>query len=41
VRFIIESDLRSQMGDSLYQTVIENNSEEGVIANYLNWILSL
>ena len=41
VRFITESDLRAQMGDSLYQTVIENNSEEGVIANYLNWILSL
>ncbi len=41
VRFITESDLRAQMGDSLYQTVIQNNSEEGVIANYLNWILSL
>jgi glycosyltransferase involved in cell wall biosynthesis len=41
VRFITESDLRAQMGDSLYETVIENNSEEGVIANYLNWILSL
>jgi len=41
VTFITESDLRAQMGDSLYQTVIENNSEEGVIANYLNWILSL
>jgi glycosyltransferase involved in cell wall biosynthesis len=41
VRFITESDLRTKMGDSLYRTVIENNSEEGVIANYLNWILSL
>lgn len=41
VRFITESDLRAQMGDSLYKTVIQNNSEEGVIANYLNWILSL
>lgn len=41
VRFITEIDLRAQMGDSLYQTVIENNSEEGVIANYLSWILSL
>lgn len=41
VRFINESDLRTKMGDSLYQTVIENNSEEAVIASYLNWILSL
>lgn len=41
VRFITESDLRAQMGDSLYQTVIENNSEEGIIINYLNWVTSL
>ena len=41
VRFITESDLRAQMGDSLYQTVIENNSEEGIIVNYLNWVTSL
>ncbi len=41
VMFINENDLRIQMGNSLYQTVLENNSEEGVIANYQNWILSL
>lgn len=41
VMFITEIDLRIQMGNSLYQTVLENNSEEGVIANYQNWILSL
>ena len=41
LKYIIEDDLRIQMGNSLYQTVIENNSEESVINNYLNWILSL
>ena len=41
VRFITETDLRAQMGDSLYKTVIENNSEEGIIINYLNWVTSL
>ncbi|MCF6129932.1 glycosyltransferase [Flavobacterium sp. AS60] len=41
LKFIAEDDLRIQMGNSLYQTVIENNSEEGVIAKYSNWILSL
>ena len=40
-RFINEDDLRIQMGDSLYQTVMKNNSEIGVIENYLNWVLSL
>ena len=41
LKFIMDEDLRVKMGSSLYQTVIENNSEEGVMANYLNWILSL
>ena len=41
LKFIIDDDLRIQMGNSLYQTVIKNNSEEGVMDNYLNWILSL
>lgn len=41
LKFILEDDLRIQMGNSLYQTIIENNSEEGVMTNYLNWILSL
>ena len=41
VKFITENDLRIQMGNSLHQTILENNSEEGVITKYLNWILSL
>ncbi|MES2411771.1 MAG: glycosyltransferase [Bacteroidota bacterium] len=40
-RFITEKDLRLQMGNSLHQTIIENHSEKAVIANYLNWVLSL
>ncbi len=39
--YISEEDLRTQMGNSLYQTIIENHSEKGIIANYLNWVLSL
>jgi glycosyltransferase involved in cell wall biosynthesis len=41
LKFIEEDDLRIQMGNSLYQTVLENNSEEGVVKNYLNWLKSL
>lgn len=41
LKFIKDTDLRIQMGNSLYQTVIKNNSEEGVITNYLNWVFSL
>jgi glycosyltransferase involved in cell wall biosynthesis len=41
VKFIEDADLRVQMGTSLHQTIIENNSEDGVIANYLEWVLSL
>jgi glycosyltransferase involved in cell wall biosynthesis len=41
LKFIEDDDLCIQMGNSLYQTVLENNSEEGVISNYLNWIKSL
>ncbi len=40
-KFITNEDLRTQLGNSLYKTIIDNNSEEGVIANYLNWVLSL
>ena len=39
--YIAEEDLRTQMGNSLYQIIIENHSEKGIIANYLNWVLSL
>ena len=41
VKFINDEDLRVQLGNALHQTIIDNNSEEGVIANYLNWVLSL
>lgn len=41
IKLITEEDLQFNMGNSLYQTVVENNSEEGVMANYLNWTLSL
>ncbi|MEO5775412.1 MAG: glycosyltransferase [Flavobacterium sp.] len=41
LKFITEEDLRMKMGNSLYQTVLENNSEDGVITNYLNWVSNL
>lgn len=41
LKFIEVADLRIQMGNSLYQTVLENNSEEGVLNNYLNWLKGL
>jgi glycosyltransferase involved in cell wall biosynthesis len=39
--FIGQEHLRFQMGNALYQTIIENHSEEGVVANYLNWVTRL
>ena len=41
LKFITDDDLRIKMCNSLYKTVLENNSEEGAMNNYLNWILSL
>ena len=41
LKFIDDEGLRVQVGNSLYQTIINNNSEEGIITNYLNWVLSL
>jgi glycosyltransferase involved in cell wall biosynthesis len=41
LKFIEEENLRTQMGNALYQTIIENHSEDGVIANYLNWVTRL
>ena len=41
INYIQEEDLRTQMGNALYQTIIDNHSEKVIIANYLNWILSL
>ena len=41
LNYIMQEDLRIQMGNALYQTILENNSEEGVIVHYLSWISSL
>jgi glycosyltransferase involved in cell wall biosynthesis len=41
LKFIKEDNLRIEMGNALYQTIIQNHSEEGVITNYLNWVSSL
>ena len=41
VKLISNDSLRFTFGNSLYQTIIENNSEEGVITKYLHWITSL
>ena len=41
LKLIGNSNLRIQMGEALYQTIIENNSKEAVIANYLSWVESL
>ena len=41
LKYISDEDLRVDMGNSLYQTIIENHSEKGIITNYLNWVLSL
>lgn len=39
--FINNEKLRIQMGTALYQTILENHSEEGVIAKYLKWVSGL
>lgn len=41
LKFTEDANLGIQMGNALYQTIIKNHSEEGVIVNYLNWVLSL
>lgn len=41
LNFINDKALRMRLGNSLYQTIIDNNSEEGVMMNYLNWVSSL
>jgi len=38
---IENSDLRSKFGDSLYKTIIENNSEKAVIQEYIRWVKEL
>jgi len=39
--YIQEEGLRTQMGNALHQTIIDKHSEKGIIANYLNWVISL
>lgn len=39
--YIQEEDLRTKMGNALYQTIIDNHSEKVIIANYLNWVINL
>lgn len=41
LKFIEDENLRIRLGNALYQTIIENHSEEGVITNYLNWVSGL
>ena len=41
VKLIEDVDLRVNFGKSLYQTIIENHSEEGVIVKYSNLIKEL
>lgn len=38
VILIENSNLRLQYGQALYTTIMKNNSEEAVIADYLNWL---
>jgi glycosyltransferase involved in cell wall biosynthesis len=37
-KLIKDVAMRSILGDALYQTISENNSEEAVVGNYLNWL---
>ena len=40
-QLIQEPVLRKQLGEALYQTIKEQNSEEAVISQYLNWLKTL
>ena len=40
-KLIENPTLRVQIGEALYQTIMDNHSEEGVVENYLKWVLSL
>ena len=41
VKYIEDNALRYQMGQELYNTIVQNHSKDGVIANYLNWVSSI
>lgn len=38
VEVIENADFRVQLGNQLFETIAENNSEKAVIKNYLNWL---
>ncbi|WP_395044929.1 glycosyltransferase [Flavobacterium sp.] len=38
IKLINDIDLRRKLGNSLYNTIIENHSEKVIIKNYLDWI---
>ena len=40
-KLIENPNLRLQIGEALYKTIMDNHAEEGVVANYLEWVLSL
>lgn len=40
-RLINDNDLKTNFGNLLHQTIVENHSETVVITNYLNWISNL
>lgn len=41
LQLVESSSLRVEFGEKLYQTIYNNNSEEAVIKQYLNWVKSL
>ncbi len=41
LKYVADENLRNQMGAALYQTILENNSEQSVITHYLDWVKSL
>ncbi|WP_333600071.1 glycosyltransferase [Flavobacterium sp.] len=40
-KLIADENVRRKFGNALYDTIMENHSEAGVIEKYLNWIKSL
>lgn len=41
VQLIDHKELRDKMGIQLYQTIAAHHSQDAIIANYINWVLSL
>ena len=38
VKLIENQELRHFLGEALFETIVQNNSEKAVITNYLNWL---